>query len=299
MAGTLGGDALHSSLTDLGFTQGTINDRLFEYFLSEGHTGALDDMWDSWLRGKGFNNIAEYLLDLGYTGQIDGAFTQALVDGAFFGASRDDYWFCFNNPGSRVTVPFGTAGIVRDDDPIIIQMSLGTVNTNNTGALSAGTYNQTDAFAAGPVISVIPPDGDQKMRIYASASQKNNIHSQEGNKWTVHKYTIDTVGVICSWECYDEALGEGTGDSGDFAISAGSLNAWTVANDLVIGHPTNALFGGMTGCIKNVYLYQGTTEVGFWMIDDNSTTIADSSGNGNDGTLTPGIDTWVASDPYP
>ena len=76
------------------------------------------------------------------------------------------------------------------------------------------------------------------------------------------------------------------------------ISNWTPGTNLTFGNATNALLGAMRGYIKDAYLWDDGILKGYWPIDDNDTTIADRSGNGNDGTLTVGTDTWTDTEPY-
>jgi hypothetical protein len=212
--------------------------------------------------------------------------------------TRQGYWFGFLNSGSRIQVPF--AAITSDGSGTIeIQLTFGSPQIVNSAVFTSGTYNTSNAFGVGVNFSSTVPaaDGDVRARIATSVKTASNVHSLVSSQWVVVKVKIDFDLKDTYYEIWPEA-DEGSKVTGAFGFGAAQINNWTADTNLILGNALNALFGGMRGYIKEVYLWDDGVLKGYWPIDDNDTTIVDRSGNGNDGTLTPSTDTWTGTDPY-
>jgi hypothetical protein len=91
-------DVVMTALADLGFDQGSINDRLFAYLRSEGFTGSLNDMWLQYLNSQGFGSgslddrMFAYLGDLGYTGSLNDRLFQAWKDQVVLGTTFEQFF---------------------------------------------------------------------------------------------------------------------------------------------------------------------------------------------------------------
>lgn len=288
-----------ANLATLGYT-GNIDDAEFEYLGSLGYTGSLDDRRRQLYVNAGFTNELEYLRDKGYVGTLGDMQLAAFIDEAYYVPPeyvRQAWWYAMSR-SSILRVPFGNAGMVYTE-PFTVQVTYGTTTASTqftvwssiAGAFTNpwiraldGSYNQTSGWSYQQGISA------------ATISWTKPVAPSKNVDFWTFKWVIDVANTEGRGYYWKETAPETVYDSGVLSFTNPASLATATPDTHIQFNQSN----GWTGmCCKDIYLWQSDTLVGHWPIDDGTgTTLADQSGNGNDGAVVSTLGTWVETAPY-
>jgi len=282
-----------ANLITLGYS-GTVDDAEFDYLGSLGHTGTLDDRRKQFWIAAGFANEMEFLRGKGYSGTLQDMQGAAFTDGAYYAYLRNNYWRALGS-SERIRVPYGTAGITASGS-IVVQLTFGHTSTSTQNFLIQTSVTTGVSYRYVLMGSYNMSTGYVHYVNGLSTSWSQGTSTLNTNFWVL-RVELDIANYTHQAQFWSEADPEGTLRTSTLAnLTHANIDAHTISNYLHL----NVSSGFQNLCIKDVYVIQNNDTVVYLPIDDGSgTTLADQSGNGNDGLLFGTVNgSWVETAPY-